>query len=50
MAYNEFMSDIEDEISAELDGSVPSSAEAARKVWRRQGEQIVNLGKELLAR
>ncbi len=50
MAYNEFMSDIEDEISAELDGSVPTSAEAAQKVWRRQGERIVNLGKELLAR
>lgn len=50
MACNDFMSDIEDEISAELDGRGPSSAEAAQKVWRRQGERIVNLGKELLAR
>lgn len=50
MACNEFMSDVEDVISAELDDSVPSSAEAAQKVWRRQRDRIVNLGKEFLSR
>ena len=48
IAYDGFMLDVEEEISFELDGSVPSSAETAQEIWRRQGQRILRQGERLM--